>query len=85
MSQPTKFKSFKQLREALVAADQQVVDDWNSNYCWSHPALEARISFIEFRRDMLAGAVGSILTMLIEMEENGQIHHHEPIEGGKKI
>lgn len=64
--------SFKELRGKLIEADNQAIADWEArenNWMRGPPSLEERLSFVEFRRSMLAGAIGAILSELIAREE----------------
>lgn len=63
---------FKEIKEALVRADRDAIADWNereNDWMREPPSIEARLSFVEHRRSMLAGAIMAILTELIAREE----------------
>ena len=61
---------FQEIKNIVVAADKQALDDWNAKYGWgARPGIEDLLGFIEFRRNQLAGAVVMILTELIAREE----------------
>lgn len=64
--------SFKELREKLISADHQALEDWQTrldDWRMGAPSLEERLSFVEHRHSMVAGAVSAILTELIARDE----------------
>lgn len=64
--------SFRELRDKLIEADNQAVDEWRAReneLTFGPPSISAQLSFVEYRRSMLAGAIGEILNELIAREE----------------
>lgn len=60
--------SFKEIQDKLISADNQALEDWQTRldtFGWGPPSLEEQLSFVEYRRSMIAGAVSAILKELI--------------------
>lgn len=58
---------FNDLKEKLIKADNEAVDEWNNAIYGFH--LEDKLAFIEYRRNLVAGAVGLILTELARRDD----------------
>ncbi len=68
---------FSEIKAKIIAADNQAIEDWEEragSYMRGPISLEERLSFVEYRRSQLAGAIGLILTELIEREESATNH-----------
>lgn len=64
--------SFRELRDKLIEADDKAIAEWmamGQDLTFGPPSISAQLSFVEYRRSMLAGAIGEILNELIAREE----------------
>lgn len=64
--------SFRGIRDKLIEMDNQAIADWEAranDWMRGPPGIEERLSFVEYRRSVLAGGVGAILSELIAREE----------------
>lgn len=60
--------TFTEIRDKLLIADEQALQDWRDASAYRHYSIEDHVAFIEYRRSLLAGAVGLILSELIARE-----------------
>lgn len=64
--------SFKEVRDLLIEAENQAIADWEAranDWMRGPPSIEARLSFMDFRRQILAGVIAEILNELIAWED----------------
>lgn len=71
---------FSDIKERLLAEDNQAIKDWETrvNEFWKGPpSLEEHLSFVEYRRSLLAGGLMAMLTELVDREAKDDLGSKE--------